>query len=375
LNQPPVRVLVVDDTVIYRKVVADILARLPGVEVVGVAANGKIALQKIEQLNPDLLTLDIEMPEMDGLAVLGALKERRFPAKAIMLSSLTSEGADATLAALSLGAFDFVVKPAGVNVIQNAAVLEEELRDKLEAFRATRPFNRLVAPPPAPKPAVPPPAPTSAADVARRMSRLALPAAKPEVVAIGISTGGPPALCQMLPRLPGDLPTPVLVVQHMPPKFTLSLARDLATKCNLDVAEAADGDLVVPGRILIAPGGHQMKVEKAPDRETLVIRITDDPPENHCRPSVDYLFRSLAHACAEKVVGVIMTGMGSDGTLGCRLLKRGGASIIAQNEATCVVFGMPKQPVEEGLADAVLPLGDIAGQITRLAGRGVATCR
>jgi two-component system chemotaxis response regulator CheB len=179
----------------------------------------------------------------------------------------------------------------------------------------------------------------------------------------------------MLPRLPGDLATPVLVVQHMPPKFTLSLARDLATKCSLDVAEAADGDLVVPGRILIAPGGHQMKVEKAPDRETLIIRITDDPPENHCRPSVDYLFRSLAHLCADKVVGVIMTGMGSDGTLGCRLLKRGGASIIAQNEATCVVFGMPKQPVEEGLADAVLPLGEIAGQITRLAGRGVATCR
>ena len=193
---------------------------------------------------------------------------------------------------------------------------------------------------------------------------------KPEVIAIGISTGGPPALTRMLPQLPADLAAAVLIVQHMPPKFTLSLANDLAGRCQLSVAEAADGDVVQPGRILIAPGGRQMKILRQAEDGPLTIRITDDPPENHCRPSVDYLFRSVAHTCGGRAVGVIMTGMGSDGTLGCRLLKRQGAAIIAQDEATCVVFGMPKQPVEEGLADAVLPLDRIAGQIARLAGRG-----
>jgi len=275
---------------------------------------------------------------------------------------------------LDLGAFDFAVKPAGPNSAQNAAVLEQQLREKIEAFAATR--SSRPAPARRPAPVLPPPAtPDSGAEIVRRMTRIARTSTKPEVVAIGISTGGPPALAQLLPQLPADLPVPVLVVQHMPPKFTLSLANDLATKCALHVSEAATGDAVVPGRILIAPGGRHMKVDKLLDRDTLVVRITDDPPENHCRPSVDYLFRSLAHTCGEKVIGVIMTGMGNDGTLGCRLLKRQGATIIAQNEATCVVFGMPKQPVEEGLAGTVLPLGEIAGQIARLAGRGAPACR
>lgn len=385
MTQVPLRVLVVDDTVIYRKVVTEVLARIPGVEVVGVAANGKIAMQKIEQAPPDLLTLDMEMPEMDGLAVLRALKERHSPVKAIMLSAFTTEGADATVAALALGAFDFVVKPSGADAAQNAIALERQLREKIEAFSvarlrspvagATRPRRETgVA---SASPASRPPAGAGAgADVVQRMNRIAHASAlRPEVVAVGISTGGPPALNKMLPALPGDLAAPVLVVQHMPPKFTLSLAKDLAGKCPLGVAEAADGDLVEPGRILIAPGGRQMKVARAAEGGGLVVRITDDPPENHCRPSVDYLFRSLAHACGGRVLGVIMTGMGNDGTLGCRLLKRQGAPIIAQDEATCVVFGMPKQPVEEGLADDVLPLGEIAGQIARVAGRGVPTCR
>jgi two-component system chemotaxis response regulator CheB len=293
-----------------------------------------------------------------------------------MLSALTTEGADATVAALALGAFDFVVKPFGNDAAQNAVFLESQLREKIAAFAAARLRTPAAARVRETKAVTPPVIADSEADVVQRMNRIARrPAAKPEVIAIGISTGGPPALNKMLPALPGDLAAPVLIVQHMPPKFTLSLAHDLATKCSLSVVEAADGDLVEPGRILIAPGGRQMKVVRSPDSNALVVRITDDPPENHCRPSVDYLFRSLAHACDGRVLGVIMTGMGNDGSLGCRLLKRQGATIIAQDEATCVVFGMPKQPVEEGLADTVLPLGEIAGQIARIAGKGVPVCR
>jgi len=202
-----------------------------------------------------------------------------------------------------------------------------------------------------------------------------MPGGRPEVIAIGISTGGPPALGRVLPALPADLGAPVLVVQHMPPKFTLSLANDLAGRCQLRVSEAVDGDPVRPGRILIAPGGRQMRVARRVEDNSLVLRVTDEPPENHCRPSADCLFRSVAHTCGANAVAAIMTGMGSDGTVGCRLLKRQGGVVIAQDEATCVVFGMPKQPVEEGLADAVLPLDAIASQLARLAGKGVPTCK
>ncbi len=381
MSSQPLRVLVVDDTVTYRKIVADILSRLPGVEVVGVAAHGRIALQKIEDLRPDLLTLDLEMPEMDGLAVLSALREQGLPVGAIMLSAFTTRGADATVAALKLGAFDFVLKPAGNDAAQNAAALERDLREKIEAFARTR-ISRATA-------AVrsvattKPPATTNgsaaatpcASDVCRRMSRISRgPSGRPEVVAIGISTGGPQALSRMLPMLPADLAAPVLIVQHMPPKFTYSLAQDLASRCRLHSSEACDGDAVLPGRILIAPGGRQMKVVREKDGSTLSVRITDDPPENHCRPSVDYLFRSVANTCGGRAVGVIMTGMGSDGVLGCKLMKRQGASILAQDEASCVVFGMPKIPVEEGIADTVASLDNIAAEITKLAGKGAPVC-
>ena len=198
-------------------------------------------------------------------------------------------------------------------------------------------------------------------------------AGPPQVVALGISTGGPKALTEMVPQLPANLPVPLLIVQHMPPVFTKSLADDLNNRTQLTVREAIDGQPIRAGEVWIAPGGRQMKVER--ENAQIVLRITDDPPENSCRPSVDYLFRSVAEVYGGRAVGVIMTGMGSDGSLGCRRLKHCGASIIAQDAATCVVFGMPREPIEKGIADVVAPLGQIAAEITRLVRPGAAPCK
>jgi two-component system, chemotaxis family, protein-glutamate methylesterase/glutaminase len=192
-------------------------------------------------------------------------------------------------------------------------------------------------------------------------------------LAIGISTGGPKALTTMLPQLPGDLRVPVLIVQHMPPVFTKSLADDLDHRCRLRVYEAADGQPVRAGEILIAPGARQMKIERT--AEGVVARITDDPPENSCRPSVDYLFRSLAAVYGAKCLAAIMTGMGNDGAAGCRLVKARGGLVAAQDEASCVVFGMPRQPIEEGIADVVAPLDRLAAEIVLLVEKGRISCR
>jgi len=368
-----VRVLVVDDTVVYRRVLSDLLSSVPGIELVGTASNGRIALQKIEQLRPDLVTLDLEMPEMNGLDVLRQLRATSSTVGAIMLSAFTTQGAEETIAALSLGAFDFVLKPSTGNMEHSVKTLRSELIPKIQAFaRAAAVRQRLRQP----APVVPYPASRTSAtgDIVQRMRKAASgPAGKPEVVAIGISTGGPSALSKMLPGLPPDLAAPVLIVQHMPPKFTKSLADDLNNRCRLAVSEAVNGQPILPGSILIAPGGHQMKVERVDG--ALIARVTDDPPENNCKPSVDYLFRSVAYSCGRNSLAVVMTGMGSDGALGCRLLKRNGAAIITQDEATCVVYGMPKPPAEEGLSDVVAPLDKIAAEITRFAGKGALACR
>lgn len=365
----PLQVLVVDDTITYRKIASDVLAGVPGVEVIATAANGKIALQRIEQYHPDLLLLDLEMPEMDGLEVLRRLKESGQDVSVIMLSAFTDDGAKATMKALELGAFDFILKPTGGSMEQNTQRLEAELRGKLEAFVRTHGIRRMLqhaAPGLAEPPARPgtEPKPSLPATPGQREVVLTRPA----VVALGISTGGPQSLTQMLPKLPGDLPVPILIVQHMPPVFTRSLAEDLDSRCALEVREAADGQFVVPGQILIAPGGKQMKVQR--DSGSVVVRITDDPPELSCKPSVNYLFRSVAEVYGGNALGVIMTGMGNDGTRGCRLLKERGATIVAQDRASCVVFGMPRELVEQGIADVVAPLDALAGEIVRLTARG-----
>lgn len=373
MSENTIRVLVVDDTAIYRRVVSNVLVDAPGIEVVGTAPNGKIALRKIEQLKPDILTLDLEMPEMDGLEVLRQLKAQDSPVGAIMLSAFTSDGVRSTVKALALGAFDFVLKPTSGSIEESIAILKRELCPKIEAFAHTRCVrNILLGKKPSSGASAQTPAATDTKppDIVQRMTGIATGAAgKPEVVVLGISTGGPQSLAQMLPKLPADLPIPILIVQHMPPMFTKSLADDLDKKCALSVSEAHNGQLVQPGRIIIAPGGKQMKIRKF--QENIIISITDDPPENSCKPAVDYLFRSVAHTFGGRALGVIMTGMGNDGSLGCRLLKRNGAPILTQDEATCVVYGMPKQPADEGLADVIAPLDRIADEITRLVGGGV----
>ncbi|VTR66165.1 Chemotaxis response regulator protein-glutamate methylesterase [Desulfosarcina cetonica] len=365
-NSKPLRVLVVDDTVLYRKIVSDVLATIPGVEVVGSAHNGKAAVNKLASLKPDLLTLDIEMPEMNGLEVLAHIQQQAPHVGAIMLSTLTQEGGAMTMKALELGAFDFIPKPQSGTMAENRKKVADTITPMIRAFqRSVRLTGRskVMA-----RPASKPRAALSlrkASPATSRVPRTVIGKSRSEIIAIGISTGGPNALAKMLPMIPKDLGVPIVIVQHMPPMFTQSLANSLAGKCSIAVREAKQGEPLLPNTALIAPGGKQMKIVAGADGKTRVIKITDDPPENSCRPSVDYLFRSVAHHYVGRATGVIMTGMGSDGTQGLKLMKQNGATIIAQDEATCVVFGMPKEAVETGLADAVRPLHQIADTIVK----------
>jgi two-component system, chemotaxis family, protein-glutamate methylesterase/glutaminase len=366
----PMRVLVVDDTITYRKLVSEALAGERGIEVVGAAANGKIALQRIPQLRPDLLTLDLEMPEMSGLEVLQWLKKSGSDVGAIVLSGTTNQGANSTVAALGLGAFDFVLKPTGGSFEENIVRLRKDLSQRILAYGQHKTVCRILHGPPSPSA---PPVKIPQPPVPHRAAQGKPAAGRPEVVVLGISTGGPQSLTKVLPQLPANFKLPLLIVQHMPPVFTKSLADDLNRRCKVKVCEAADGQPVEGGVIMIAPGGKQMKVKNVDG--SIVASLTDDPPENSCRPSVDYLFRSVSEVYGGNSIGVIMTGMGSDGTRGCRELKRLGASIIVQDQATSVVFGMPKGPIDEGIADIVAPLQDIALEIVRLAGSGGRPCK
>jgi two-component system chemotaxis response regulator CheB len=358
------RVLVADDAILFRRVMAEVLASLPDVEVVGQAPNGKLAVQKVRELHPDLLTLDMEMPEMDGLAVLDALKAAGPMPAVIVVSALTRQGGRLTVQALQKGAFDFITKPDTASAAESRAALRAELAPRLKTLELRLGIRSILrGKPSAALPPVPAPPPNTAAlsGIGERMTRLA-GAVKPELLLIGVSTGGPNALAALLPALPGRLGVPVLIVQHMPPVFTQSLAENLDGKCALRVCEAADGMSAEADTVYIAPGGRQMRL--APGAEgRKVIQITDDPPENSCRPAVDYLFRSVANHYPGRAMGVILTGMGSDGTLGLRLLKRHNCFVIAQDEASCVVYGMPKAAVDAGVVDAVLPLDAIAGRI------------
>jgi len=368
------RVLVADDSILFRRVLSDALATLPEVEVVGTAANGKLALAKVRELKPDLLTLDMEMPELDGLGVLDALREGGDKVDIIVVSALTKRGGDLTMQALKKGAFDFITKPEGLTAEQSRALILQELTPRIKtlvsryAIRSLLKGSGMAEKPSVPAetasavtPAVPSAAPRGD-DLTRRLQRIS-GQQRADLVVIGVSTGGPAALSQVIPKLPVNLGVPVLIVQHMPAMFTRSLADSLALQSQLKVVEAQDGDQLKPNCVYIAPGGRQMKLVR--DGQFHQIRITDDPPENHCRPAVDYLFRSVAQSFSGSVLAVILTGMGSDGTTGIRLLKRQNAFIIAQDEASCVVYGMPKSAVESGVVDQVLPLDQVAGQLIK----------
>lgn len=367
------RVLVVDDTIVYRKAVSDIIEEIPGVELAGVAHNGKIAIAKIETLKPDILTLDIEMPEMNGIEVLAEI-QKRFPGiGAIMLSTLTSDGSEMTMRALELGAFDFILKPQTKSTAEGKQEIKNQLKPMLEAFARSKIAPNLLSrrvPAARPQPLLRPTslargALTNREQPAKPSPLAAVKRGKSEIVTIGISTGGPNALTQMLPRLPGDLGVPIVIVQHMPPVFTASLAASLDKKCALKVKEAEEGEAIQPNIVYIAPGGRHMKLSAGADGKNRLIKLTNDPPENSCRPSADYLFRSVADYYVGRATAVIMTGMGSDGTKGLAVLKEKGAHIIAQDEASCVVYGMPKAPTDLGYVHVVAPLNRIADEIVK----------
>jgi two-component system, chemotaxis family, protein-glutamate methylesterase/glutaminase len=351
-----IRVLVVDDAVVVRRLVSDALSGDPDIEVVGTAANGRIALQKIPQLNPDVVTMDIEMPDLDGIATVRALRPTYPTLPVIMFSTLTERGAAATLDALQAGASDYVTKPANVGSV---ALAQQRVREDLVP-RIKSLAGRVAIPASArPATAVPPVGVPRALPV----GRAAGDHARPGIVAIGVSTGGPNALAEVIPALPSDLRVPVVIVQHMPPMFTRLLAERLNAQSGLAVREASAGLPITPGTVTIAQGDYHMVIER--DGAHVRAVLTQDPPENSCRPAVDPLFRSAVALYGARTLGVILTGMGQDGLRGCEYVREAGGQVLAQDEASSVVWGMPGFVARAGLADRVLPLSEIAAEITR----------
>lgn len=365
------RVLVVDDSAAFGRVMKQALETIPGVEVAALVRSGAAALERMRGDPPDLVTLDVEMPEMNGLAVLQAMHREGLKSATIMVSAASDRARDLTLHALELGALDFISKPQAGDARENLADLRQRLLPLVGAA-ANRKEVRAILHGASPKPAAPAaigveeygkkPAPRAFAPVeAPLISRRR---AKPALVLIGVSTGGPEALARVIPALPETLRVPVLIVQHMPPLFTETLARKLDSCSPLHVKEAEDGELALPGCVYLAPGGKHLKVAAGRSRE-MILRLSSDPPENNCRPAVDVLFRSAAAAFPGLSVAVVLTGMGRDGTLGLRELRQAGVFAIAQDEATCTVFGMPKEAIQAGMIDLVAPLGSIAGEIVK----------
>lgn len=340
-----IRVLVVDDSALMRQILSQIIGSDPTLEVVGTAPDPLIARDKIKALDPDVLTLDVEMPRMDGLAFLERLMRAR-PMPVVMVSSLTEAGCDITLRALELGAVDFVSKPR-IDVRERMHEVTAEIVEKVKAAASAR--LRLRRPPPAARPAPAPLArPFKTTDV---------------VVAVGASTGGTEALREFLTALPAAAPG-VVVVQHMPERFTRAFAERLDGLCTVRVKEAEDGDRVLAGHVLIAPGNHHLRLVR--DGAHVRARVTDDPPVNRHRPSVDVLFQAAAEALGANAVGIIMTGMGGDGARGLLAMRQAGARTLAQDESSCVVFGMPREAIALGAAEQVVALDRMAHAVLAL---------
>jgi two-component system, chemotaxis family, protein-glutamate methylesterase/glutaminase len=343
---PKKRVLIVDDSLVVRRILCEALAADPNLEVAGTAATGLSALSKIPQLNPDVITLDIEMPGMDGLRTLAEIRKLYPKLPVIMCSTLTERGAAVTLEALTLGASDYVTKPSNTESLATAiSQLRHQLVFKIVSLTGHR--TAALAHPVAP--------------VTR--NRIRLDRQRIDVLAIGTSTGGPNALAEIIPALPGDFPVPVMVVQHMPPLFTRLLADRLNARSPLAVREAQPGSLLRAGDVWIAPGDHHLCAAR--QGAEITVAVNQDPPENSCRPAVDVLFRSLVRCFGPHVLAVVMTGMGSDGARGAACIRDAGGEILVQDEPTSVVWGMPRAVVDQGAADQVCPLHELSGEIVR----------
>jgi two-component system chemotaxis response regulator CheB len=346
------RILIVDDSVVIRRSLANALTRDADLEVVGSASNGRIALMKIPLLHPDVVTLDVEMPDMDGLQALAEIRKRYPQLPVIMLSEPTDRGVAATLDALTLGAKDYVTKPdIAMNADDGLQILSDELAAKIVLHC---PGAMHQSPPPKSRARIPPDGTSPGTTVNAAAPRV-------DVLAIAVSTGGPNALMDLIPRFPADFPVPILIVQHMPPMFTKLLAERLAAKCKIRVTEASMHQTVLAGGAWIAPGNFHMVVEI--DNGLVRIRTQDDPAENFCRPSADVLFRSVAEVYGAGVLAVVMTGMGQDGLRGCETIHAAGGQIVVQDEASSVVWGMPGLIVKAGIADQILPLRALGGEI------------
>ena len=350
-----IRVLTVDDSALMRQLLATLLSNDPDIEVVGSAPDPFIAREKLKALNPDVMTLDVEMPKMDGLTFLEKLMRGR-PMPVVMVSSLTEVGCETTLRALELGAVDFITKPK----IDLREGMEEVAQDLITKIKAAAQAKIKAAPAAATQGEGSASGSKSVSSGASGASSSAMIKTTDTIIAIGSSTGGTEAVREVLVGLPPNTP-PILITQHMPERFTKTWADRLNSMCRIAVKEAEDGDSVLPGHALVAPGGYHMTLVRSGARYT--VQINQDPPVNRHRPSVDVMFDSIAQYAGANSLGVILTGMGGDGAKGLLAMKRAGASTIAQDEASCVVFGMPKEAIKLGCVDSVLPLADIAAAV------------
>ncbi|MEU4239266.1 chemotaxis response regulator protein-glutamate methylesterase [Actinoplanes sp. NPDC026619] len=395
-----ITVLVVDDSVVVRRLIVDALGGAENIEVVGTASNGLLAQAKIDQLKPDVITMDIEMPQMDGIQAVRELRKRHKSIPVIMFSTLSAAGASATLEALAAGATDYVTKPSNVGSInESIAAVRSELVPKIHALGGrrrvtaapagppgrpgattpTRPGAGTAPPraglPPAGPPGRPGAAPAGPPGAPARPVKRGTPGGRVDILAIGSSTGGPDALTKVLTALPADIPVPIVITQHMPPVFTRMFAERLDRGTPLHVVEATDGMELQPGWAYIAPGESHLVLHR---RGTATLtQLSSAPPENSCRPAVDVMFRSVAALYGASAYATVLTGMGHDGRGGAKVLRDAGAEILAQDEATSVVWGMPGAVVGAGLADEVLPLERIAAHLINRVktGRSAAVAR
>jgi two-component system chemotaxis response regulator CheB len=342
-----IRVVVTDDSAVIRRLICNVIDAEDDMTVVGIAENGRVAVARARELRPDVMTLDVEMPEMNGLEALAVIRKSHPSIPVVMFSTLTVAGGHATLDALSLGAADFVTKPSGTDGLAAAiGRIRAELVPKLRELGSAARTARVL---PAPRPATGRPARSINSRV--------------DCIVIGISTGGPRALEALVPNIPAAFPVPILAVQHMPPVFTALLAERLDRTSSIRVSEAVQGDVIEAGHLYIAPGGHHLVV--GGPRSGALLALSDAPPVNSCRPAVDVLFRSAVERWGGHILGVVMTGMGADGAAGARAIVDAGGRVVVQDRATSVVWGMPGAVAHAGLADRELALADIAGEIVR----------